>query len=430
MKEIANIEKEIIKNKEDYGICYSGGGLRACVLTYGGISELENMNIIDKIKYLSGVSGSTWFITGYTYYNDKIIFDKYTEPEDCNLSVLNNLENNTFGKTINNANLVTELIESFFNFFDRKINRWNTVVYECFFVKYGKVNKKINWSKLPLPIINSTISYDDVNELLFPIEFLPFYSCIPIYYKKNDIEYGNYIIETEKTCSNYDMVPYIQSAISSSFFEAGKELITQNRYKGVNYELFNPNTNKINVANLVDGGIYDNTGLIPLLRRKVSNININIHPNIGLTDEKFISEVNYFSSLFKGNPESEKYGIFKFGLWDIVYSQLIEKYNNGDPATILFTTEIESNEFFQIENYGPITFLIHVATCTKKWFERLPIETKNNISYNLNNLPNLSTLKYKYNPLEINLMYNLYRWDIKNSLEYQEFYSKINKTNI
>lgn len=37
---------------------------------------------MSKIKY---ISGATWFIVGYTYYNDKIKFDKYIKPEDCML---------------------------------------------------------------------------------------------------------------------------------------------------------------------------------------------------------------------------------------------------------------------------------------------------------------------------------------------------------
>ena len=67
------------------------------------------------------------------------------------------------------------------------------------------------------------------------------------------------------------MVPYIQSGLSSAFFEAGKELITKNKYDGTQYELYNPNSNKINVANLVDGGIFDNAGIISLLRRNKMN---------------------------------------------------------------------------------------------------------------------------------------------------------------
>lgn len=425
MKELDYIENDLLKNKENYASCYCGGGLRACVLTYGSISELENLDIMKKVKYVSGVSGATWFITGYTYYNDKIKFDKYIEPENCTLENLKHLDNDTFGKTLDNVNLAKEMIESFIDLSDRKINRWNTVVYESFFEKYGEIDKNNNFNKIPYPIINSGISYNDVDERLFLIEFTPLYSSVPIYYKKNNIEYGRYNIDIKKTCSNYNIVPYIQSGISSSFLEAGKELITKNKYDGINYELYNPNTNQINVANLVDGGIFDNLGIIGLLRRKVSNIHANIYSSINFTNNKFMKDTQYFTALFKGNPESEKYGIFKYGLWDDVYSQLIYKYNNGMPLTVMFTTEIESNEYFQINGYGPITFLFHVASRTQSWFDKLPIDTKKFIDNNISALPNISTKKYKFNSIEINLMYSLIRYDIKNSLEYNEFYSEL-----
>lgn len=425
MKELNYNENNILTNKADYGSCYCGGGLRACVLTYGTISELDNLKIMEKVKYVSGVSGATWFIAGYTYYNSKIKFDKYIEPENCTMTTLKHLDNDTFGKTLDDINLATEMIESFFDITDRKNNRWNTVVYESFFEKYGEIDKKYNWDILPCPIINSTISYNDIDERLFAIEFTPLYSSIPIYYKKNNIEYGGYNICVEKTCSNYNLVPYIQSGVSSAFFEAGKELITKNKYKGTNYKLFNPNSNQINVANLVDGGLFDNSGIIGLLRRKVSNIHMNVYPNVEFTSDKFIANTNYFTSLFKGNPESEKYGIFRYGLWEDVYSQLTYKYNNGMSLTVMITTEIEPNDFFQISGYGQITFLFHVASKNKVWFNKLPIDTKKYIDSDFTSLPNIKTTLWKYNSSEINLMYNLIKYDIKNSPEYKKFYYEL-----
>lgn len=422
-------ENIFLKNKENFGSCYSGGGLRTSILTYAAISELFDLDIMKKIKYVSGVSGATWFITGYIYYNSKIKFDKYIEPKNCTLLNLKHMDADTFGKTLDDVNLATELIESFVDFTDRKINRWNTVVYESFFEKLGEIDEKINWDILPCPIINSTISYNNVDEQLFPIEFTPEYSSLPIYYKKDNIEYGGYNIDIKKTCSNYDLVPYIQSGVSSSFLEAGKELITKNKYKGTHYELFNPSSNQVNVANLVDGGLFDNSGIIGLLRRKVLNIHMNVYQSVELVDDDFMYQANYFTSLFKGNPESEKYGIFKYGLWDEVHSQLIYKYNNGMPLTVMITTEIESNEFFQIDDYGPITFLFHISSRSHVWFDKLPLETQKYINKNIFTLPCLKTTIYKLNSIDINLMYCLNRWDIKNSLEYSKFYSKLHKNN-
>jgi len=423
MNEIIYPETDILKFKENYGICYNGGGLRACVLTYGSISEINN---IEKIKYISGISGSTWFIVGYTYYNDKIKFDKYLEPENCSIINLNLIDKDTFSGTLEQVNLASEIIESFFDFTDIKINRWNTIIYKSFFEKYG--NNEINYDiqKIPYPLINSTINYDNVDERIFSIEFTYDYTSVPIWYKKNDIEYGGYNIEINKSCSNYNLIPYIQSGLSSSFIEAGKELITNNKYKGITYNLFNPNTNQINTADLVDGGLFDNCGIICLLRRKVKNIHINIYPNTKITSNNFMYESNYFTSLFIGNLKSEKYGIFKLGLWDKVYNELLYKLENGMPLTVIINTCIQSNDFFQIEGYEDINFLFHISSCSLNWFNKLPDETKTYINNNISNFPYIDTIQYKLNSIEINLMYNCIKYDIQNSLEYKLFYENLN----
>jgi hypothetical protein len=424
MKELVYSENEILNHKNDFSICYCGGGLRACVLTYGSMSEL--INNMNKIKYISSVSGASWFTVGYTYYNDKIFFDKYIEPENCTLKNLNYLNKDSFGTTLDTVNLAAEMLESFVDLTDRKINRWITTIYESFFENYGDLNKNnLNFQKIPYPIINSTIYYDNIDERVFPIEFTPYYTGIPIFYIKDNIKYGGYNIDNNKCCVNYDLVPYVQSGLSSAFFEAGKEIFTKNKYKGTIYKLFNPNTNKINIANLVDGGVFDNCGINVLLRRKVKNIHVNIYPNIEITNKDFIKNTEYFTSLFKGNPKSEIYGIFKLGLWDDVYNQFLLKFKNGDPLTILITTEIEYNEFFQIESYGQINFLFHISSCPLKWIEKIPNETKKYIYNKIHNFPYLKTTLFKLNSVEINLMYNIIKWDIKNSLEYKEFYSKL-----
>lgn len=424
MSKLVYPETEKLLSKEDYGICYCGGGLRSCVLTYGSISGLKEIVDITKIKYISGVSGSTWFIVGYTYYNDKLIFDKYIKPEDCTLDNIKSLNNNTFGKTLDNVNIATEMIESFFDLWDRKINRWNTVVYESFFEQYGD-NDITNFdiTKVPYPLINSTINYNNIIDRYFPITFTPDYSSIPIKFNSNGTEYGGYNIDIKRSCENHELVPYIQSELSSAFFEAGKEKITKGRYEGTPYKLFNPNTNQINLANLIDGGMFDNSGLYSLLVRKVKNIHMNIFPNTNIRSNDFISKTHYFTSLFKGNPESDKYGIFKFGLWQEVFEQFLYKLDNGLPITVKITTDVEPNEYLQIEGYTDVNFLIHISSCSQEWFNKLPDKTKVYIEKEINNFPYIKTTKYKLNGIEINLMYSCVIHDILNSSEYKEFYS-------
>ena len=68
-KNLVYPEQSELVYKKDYGICYSGGGLRSCVLTYGSMGEI--LDKLDKVKYISGVSGSTWFIVLFMYYTNQ-----------------------------------------------------------------------------------------------------------------------------------------------------------------------------------------------------------------------------------------------------------------------------------------------------------------------------------------------------------------------
>jgi hypothetical protein len=424
MEGLIKYENEILCSKEDYGVSYCGGGLRSCVLTYGCMSGMKDF--MNKIKYISGVSGATWFIIGYTYYNDQMIFDKYQSPENCTLENLNFNDKNTFGYILDKVNFVVDMIEtfSFYFFSDIKINRWNTIIYESFFKQYD--DNKIKWDfnkKVPYPLINASISYNAVNENIFPIEFTPHYASVPVYHKKNDTEYGGYNIKIEECCSNYELVPYIQSGLSSSFLESGKEFITDGSYSGTEYELFNLNTKKNNSANLVDGGLYDNSGINGLLRRKVKNIHLNIFPNGPITDENFMYKANYFTSLFIGNPESDKHGIFSLGLWESVYEQLLYKLDEGLPLTIMMTTDVKSNPYFQIDGYENVNFLFHISSCSHEWFNKLPDETKTYINKEIPTFPYIKTTKYKFNRIEINLLYNYAMYDTQNSAEYKKFYN-------
>jgi hypothetical protein len=414
------MEKDILMSKEDYGVCYCGGGFRACVLTYGSVSEIEN--IIGKIKYIGGVSGSTWFIVGYTYYNDKIKFDKYLNPENCTIDNLNLFDGDTFGNALSKVDLMKEMGSGFTDSSDTKINNWITDIYNSFFKIYQDEKTNYDVKKTPYPLIYSSIYYDDIDERLFSIEFTPDYACVPIYYKKNNIGYGGYNIGIKESCQNYELVPYVQSGLSSSASDAIKEHITNNRFKGTTYNLFNPNTNQINTADLVDGGMFDNCGITGLLRRKVKNIHVNIFPNEPLTSRRFMKSANYLTMLFIGNPDSEKYGIFKLGLWDKIYNQLLYKLENGLPLTVLMKTDVLSNEFFQIEGYKDVNFLFHVSSCSHNWFSKLPNETQKYIKINISKFPYIDTLTFKLNSIEINLMYNCIKYDIQNSPEYKEFY--------
>jgi len=50
----------VLKKKSDFGICFSGGGNRSAVATFGELRALRKAGILDSARYISAVSGGTW----------------------------------------------------------------------------------------------------------------------------------------------------------------------------------------------------------------------------------------------------------------------------------------------------------------------------------------------------------------------------------
>lgn len=64
------IEDEHLPN---IAVCASGGGYRAMQATLGLFMGLERAKLLDTITYAAGLSGSTWFISPWLYFNKSVV---------------------------------------------------------------------------------------------------------------------------------------------------------------------------------------------------------------------------------------------------------------------------------------------------------------------------------------------------------------------
>jgi hypothetical protein len=87
-------EERYLKNKNDVGIAFSGGGSRAASATLGQLRALNQLHLLDKVKYISCVSGGSWASVCYTYlpssYSDEQFLGKYMPPEKLTWKELTN----------------------------------------------------------------------------------------------------------------------------------------------------------------------------------------------------------------------------------------------------------------------------------------------------------------------------------------------------
>jgi len=56
-----------LKLKPSTAIGFSGGGARAMIGAYGFLAGLRDLGLLDKIRYMGGISGGSWGITTYLY---------------------------------------------------------------------------------------------------------------------------------------------------------------------------------------------------------------------------------------------------------------------------------------------------------------------------------------------------------------------------
>src|SRR5689334_10690405 len=80
-------EKSIIekkgKTKDTLGLALSGGGYRSAIFCYGVLRGLHEIGVLQKVDYLSAVSGGSWIATPYAMAESQDWFFQ-TDPESSN----------------------------------------------------------------------------------------------------------------------------------------------------------------------------------------------------------------------------------------------------------------------------------------------------------------------------------------------------------
>lgn len=76
--------------RKDFGVAFSGGGLRSASCTIGALRALHEMGLESRVRYISCISGGSWAAVPYTYLPDTIrkndqdenFLGKYINPEN------------------------------------------------------------------------------------------------------------------------------------------------------------------------------------------------------------------------------------------------------------------------------------------------------------------------------------------------------------
>jgi len=81
--------------KPDVAVGFSGGGIRGYLCVIGFLAGLRDLNLLEKIKYLGGVSGSSWAVVAFTYsqleVDDSILLGELNCPQELTIKKLNEM---------------------------------------------------------------------------------------------------------------------------------------------------------------------------------------------------------------------------------------------------------------------------------------------------------------------------------------------------
>lgn len=103
-----------LKGKESLGICFSGGGTRSASLTLGQLRALDKIGVLERAKYMCGVSGGSWGSLPFIYLdkiiNDSTFLGEYLAPNQITLDNLKQTPKNSMAYAISNAKILRDTI--------------------------------------------------------------------------------------------------------------------------------------------------------------------------------------------------------------------------------------------------------------------------------------------------------------------------------
>jgi len=322
---------DLIK-KPDFGIAISGGGYRATTLGYGWLRALHELGYLKKARYLSSNSGGSWLNGAYSYTQVPLsqFFQEYIPPESLTLDAATSLKMGSYGSAIEKATILADFLSSgvveAVDPDESRVRGWSDAVSEVFLEPYGVGNQGSSVTALgtrgrvheriaatypgltfatatatpdrPYPIILGALFREESEQRFFPFEFTPLYAGVPSSHPELETSpIGGAFIEplglnsdpvkSELLPPSADggevvavlpkwVIPLpVMVGISSAFVAQAfspsttfTALIT-----GTEVMQYWTPTNSTPVRQyFADGGGIDNSGITPLLRRKVKHI--------------------------------------------------------------------------------------------------------------------------------------------------------------
>lgn len=324
-----------LESKADLGVCFSGGGTRSASATLGQLRGLRASGLLDRVRYITAVSGGSWAAVPFTYLPDSISNETFLglqiRPENLTDSDLKNTPDASLAQAISKSTIIDNFLKNTVKL--RGDETYAKSVGEIFLKPFGlhESKKFFTWNRKsldavlknnselidreryltsedfylarsgrPYLIVGATLLH---NHYVIPMEITPLYLGIREHLRgqgENSSDIGGCYIESFAYDSKFNPEdigtnPLRVKFWSSSLIPNGKRYfftlsdvlgvsgaapVETLKNKGVDDVGF-PEFRNWSIHSLVkghaeythgDGGHADNLGIMPMLARGVKNI--------------------------------------------------------------------------------------------------------------------------------------------------------------
>jgi hypothetical protein len=381
--------------KPSYGVAFSGGGSRSAAATLGQLRGLHRTGLIDRVRYISAVSGGAWTALPYTYLRDRTgtldaFLGDFVPPSDFTNDTLRVSEKGSFARGLDKvgafsprllsaqvtgrgnetfADIVGKEILEPFDLDDRKTTFGP---YEEHLDPEAKRPCKISFVERELPapylIIGGTVQCGQRgDEIKLPFEITPLYTGIP---PKAGAVPGcpspgyiesyafDNLPEPDTVCGdgrqsfrieNKKDLFTLSDALGVTSSAPGLVLGKGSGFQTASMRAVGGGYGKFKVR---DGGGFDNLGIIPLLLRKVEVITVFVNSGCAITKSRKCEEECEWKDGIEQYFKHRR-GVFERERFSELTAELLEKHNKKEVVISCGEFRIRECNQLGIPDYAP-----------------------------------------------------------------------------
>lgn len=434
-----SIHLDSIGEKAEVGVCFSGGGTRSATCTHGQLKALNDFGLLDKIGYISCVSGGAWAAVPFTYldehWDDSHFFGSILEPEKLTLDVLNDVSRRNYLYSISHAGIIDDIVKHWAKFagdetYSRAIGdiflerlglnsrekffAYNEAHVNDILARNEKMKKDDFYTvRSGRPFLIATGAFLRTGEKDYLFEMTPWYTGVHKFYGKGDSQKrgvgGGYIESFAFDSDSPDSVinqtanvrvgskkhRFTLSDVLGTTGAAPSEVLNNVGLNFIGFPEFkhwpakNAGDIKAKEYEIGDGGNIENLGILPLLKRGVKRIIIfaNTKKALSLKNPNQINGA--IKALFKqGNVNH----VFVADKLSDLQSGLLDKLSEGKATIYTDTYTVLANEHHGVVGGHEVKILWVYNHHYLNWEEKLPEEVSKRIGIGkLSNFPHFAT---------------------------------------